>query len=135
MTPYHKGPVGAAAHHFTLSDATLLSDGGVRFAVYLDGGTPAVPAHIMKVEVFGPDGAALATWDWQALSALPPTAIANDFAYNRFKPAAYGLEAGVGARAVVTLPPPADADAARAGAEVRITDVDGKTFAARLAPA
>jgi len=91
LTPYHKGPVGAAAHHFTLSDATLLSDGGVRFAVYLDGGTPAVPAHIMKVEVVGPDGGALATWDWRALSALAPTAIANDFAYNRFKPAPYGL--------------------------------------------
>ena len=84
-----------------------------------------MPAHIMKVEVLGPDGGALATWDWQALSALGPTAIANAFAHNRFKPAAFGLEAGVGARAVVTLPPPANADAARAGAELRITDVDG----------
>ena len=60
LTPYHKGPVGATAHHFTLSDAALLGGGGVRFAVYLDGGTPAVPAHIMKVEVVGPDSGALA---------------------------------------------------------------------------
>ena len=135
LTPYHKGPVGAGAHHFTLSDATLLSDGGVRFAVYLDGGTPAVPAHIMQVEVVGRDGGALATWDWRALSALAPSAIANDFAYNRFKPAPYGLEARVGAKAVVTLPPPASADATRVGAEVRITDVDGKTFACNLLPA
>jgi thiosulfate dehydrogenase (quinone) len=75
------------------------------------------------------------TWDWRALSALAPTAIANDFAYNRFKPAPYGLEAGVGAKAVVTLPPTADANATRAGAEVRITDVDGKTFARTLTPA
>jgi thiosulfate dehydrogenase [quinone] large subunit len=135
LTPYHKGPVGPAAHHFTLSDATLLSDGGVRFAVYLDGGTPAVPAHIMQVEVVGPDGKALATWDWRALSALAPTAIANDFAYNRFEAAPYGLEAGVGARAIVTLPPPANADATRGGAEVRITDVNGKRFASNLPPA
>jgi thiosulfate dehydrogenase [quinone] large subunit len=135
LTPYHKGPVGAEAHHFTLFHALRLSDGGVRFAIYLDGGTPAVPAHIMKVEVLGPDGAALASWDWQALSALAPTAIANDFAYNRFKPAPFGLEAGVGARAVVTLPPPANADATRAGKEIRITDVDGKTFASALSPA
>ncbi len=135
LTPYHKGPVSAAAHHFTLSDATLTSDGGVRFAVYLDGGTPAVPAHIMKVEVVGPDGGALATWDWQALSALAPTAIANAFAYNRVKPAPYGLEAGVGAKAVVTLPPPANADATESGAELRITDVDGKTFASTLSRA
>ena len=134
LTPYHKGPVSAAAHHFTLSDTTLTSDGGVRFAIYLDGGTPAVPAHIMKVEVVGPDGGALATWDWQALSALAPTAIANAFAYNRVKPAPYGLEAGVGARAVVTLPPPANADATESGAAVRITDVDGKTFACNLTP-
>ncbi len=135
LTPYHKGPVGAAAHHFTLSKAMRLSDGGVRFAVYVDAGTPAVPAHIMQVEVVAPDGRALATWDWRALSALAPTAIVNDFAYNRFKPAAYGLEAGVGAKAIVTLPPPADADATRAGAEVRVTDVNGKTFTSSLPPA
>jgi thiosulfate dehydrogenase (quinone) len=96
LTPNHKGPVGATAHHFT------------------------------------PDGGALATWDWQALSALAPTAIANEFAYNMVKPAPYGLEAGVGARAVITLPPPANADATKAGAEVRITDVDGETFACNL---
>ena len=134
LTPYHKGPVGAGAHHFTLSDATLLSDGRVRFAVDLDGGTPAVPAHIMQVEVVGRDGGALATWDWRALSALAPAAIANAFAYNRFKPAPFGLEAGVGAKAVVMLPPPANAKATRAGVEVRITDVDGKTFACNLTP-
>ena len=60
---------------------TLLGDGGVRFAVYLDGGTPAVPAHIMKVEVFGPDGGTLAACDWQALSALATTtkALGADF--------------------------------------------------------
>ncbi len=135
LTPYHKGPVGAAAHHFALSDAMLLSDGGVRFAVYVDGGTPALPAHIMKVEVVGPDGGALATWDWRALSALAPTAIVNDFAYNKFRPAAYGLQAGVGTKAIVTLPPPADAYETRAGAEVRVTDVNGKTFASNLPPA
>ena len=69
------------------------------------------------------------------MSALGPSAIANAFAYNRVKPAPYGLEAGVGAKAVVTLPPPANAGAIRAGAELRITDVDGKTFASKLTPA
>jgi thiosulfate dehydrogenase (quinone) len=70
-----------------------------------------------------------------SLVAVALSAIANDFAYNRFKPAPYGLEAGVGARAVVTLPKPADVGATRAGADLRITDVDGKTFGAHLAPA
>ncbi len=94
-----------------------------------------MPAHIMKVEVLGPDGAALASRDWQVLSAPAPTAIANDFAYNKFKSARFGLEAGVGAGAVVTLPPPANADATGAGKELRITDVDGNTFASALSPA
>jgi thiosulfate dehydrogenase [quinone] large subunit len=135
LTPYHKGPVSSAAHHFTISDATRLADGGVRFAVYLDGGTPAVPAHIMNVEVIAADGAVLATWNWQSLSALAPEAIANDFPYNKFKPAPFGLEAGMGARAIVTLPPPADAAATGAGARLQIIDVDGKSFSAPLSPA
>ena len=104
LTAYHGGPVSAATHHLTLSDATILADGGVRFSIVLNGGTPAVPAHVMKVEVVGADGKPLATWDWQSLSALPASAIINDFPYNRFKPGAYGLEAGMGAKAIVTLP-------------------------------
>jgi uncharacterized membrane protein YphA (DoxX/SURF4 family) len=134
LTPYHGGPVSAAAHHLTLSDATMLSYGGVRFAIALDGGTPAVPAHVMKVEVVGPDGKALVTWDWKALSALPASAIVNDFRYNRFKPGHFGLEAGMGASADVTLPLPADAAAPPSGAQLRVTDVDGKTFATSLIP-
>lgn len=134
VTPYHKGPVGAAAHHFTLSDAARLADGGVRFTVYVDGGTPAVPAHIMKVEVVGTNGAPLATWDWRALSALSATAIANDFAYNRVRPAAFGLAAGVGAKAVVTLPSPENPDAIKTGAALSVTDVDGGTFTFPLTP-
>ena len=49
------------------------------------GGTPAVPVHVMKVETVGPDGKPLAAWDWRTLSALAPSAIVNDFPYNRFK--------------------------------------------------
>jgi hypothetical protein len=46
VTPYHGGPVvSPARHHFGLSDGALLPDGGVNFHVYLDGGTPAAPAH------------------------------------------------------------------------------------------
>ena len=134
LTAYHGGPVSAAGHHLTLTEATILADGGVRFAITLDGGTPAVPAHVMKVKVVGPDGKALATWDWEALSALPASAIVNHFAYNQFKPGPYGLKAGMGAAAVVSLPPPANAAMLRSGAQLRVTDVDGKTFVSRLTP-
>jgi hypothetical protein len=89
----------------------------------------------MKVEVVGSDEKALATWDWQALSALPASAIVNDFPYNRFKPGPYGLEAGMGAKAVVTLPQAASATSPTPGAQLRVTDVDGKTFTSSLIPA
>jgi thiosulfate dehydrogenase [quinone] large subunit len=133
VTPYHKGPVGAEAHSYGLADATRLADGGVRFSIALDGGTPAVPGHVMAVEVLDAAGRAVASWDWRALAALAPTAIVNDFPYNRFKAGTFGLEAGMGAKAVVTLPPspgglPAD------GATLRVTDVDGQTFSAGLKP-
>lgn len=135
LTPYHGGPVSAETHHLALSDAAILADGSVRFSIALDAGTPAVPAHVMKVEVVGPHGKALATWDWQALSALPASAIVNDFPYNRFKPGPYGLEAGMGAKAIVTLPPAASATSPTPGAHLRVTDVDGKIFTSRLIPA
>ena len=135
LTPYHGGPVSAAAHHLTLSEAAILADGGVRFTIALNGGTPAVPAHVMKVEVVSAEGKPLATWDWQSLSALPASAIVNDFPYNRFKPGPYGLEAGMGAKAIVTLPPPGNAIPPTSGARLRVTDVDGRTFASSLGPA
>ncbi len=135
LSPYHGGPVSAETHHLTLSDATILADGSVRFSIALDGGTPAVPAHVMKVEVVGPDGKPLATWDWQSLSDLPKSAIVNDFAYNRFKPGPYGLEAGMGAKAIVTLPPATSTTSPTPGAQLRVTDVDDKTFTSSLIPA
>ena len=135
FTPYHGGPVSAATHHLTLSDATVLPDGGVRFAIALDGGTPAVPVHVMKVETVGPDGKPLAAWDWRTLSALAPSAIVNDFPYNRFKSGPYRLEARMGASAIVTLPPPAGAISPMSGARLRVTDVDGRTFTSSLSPA
>jgi thiosulfate dehydrogenase (quinone) len=133
LTPYHGGPVSPAAHHFTLSDAAALNDGAVRFAVYLDGGTPAVPAHIMKAETLSADGTIVATWDAAALSALPQTAINNDFPYNTFRAGAFGLEAGMGARATITLP--AQPNAGKRAEALRITDVNGRTFTCKLATA
>ena len=134
VTAYHGGPVSAAAHHFSLSEAAVLGDGGLRFRIALNGGTPAVPGHVMKAEVLGADGKVLATWGTEALSALPASAIVNDFAYNRFAAGPFGLEAGMGAQAVVTLPPPPGGGlAAGLGEVLRITDVDGKAFLGALA--
>ncbi len=137
VTPFHGGPVSPTKHHFALSDGAVLPDGGLRFHIYLDGGTPEAPAHVMKAELLGPDGKVQASWDTKALSTLPPASIHNDFAYNKFKAGPYGLVATMGAMATVTLPPPATPSAtpAQTAATLRLTDVNGRSFTATLAPA
>ena len=60
VTPFHGGPVSPTKHHLTLDHAALLPDGGVRFHVYLDGGTPEAPAHVMQAELVGPGKQVLA---------------------------------------------------------------------------
>jgi thiosulfate dehydrogenase [quinone] large subunit len=128
VTPFHGGPVSPTKHHLTISQVSVSGDGSVRFHVYLDAGTPEAPAHVMKAELLAPDGRTLATWDTEALTALPATAIRNDFGYNRFKAGPYGLAASMGAKAWVTLPPPADALGAAGASKLRLTDVNGRAF-------
>jgi uncharacterized membrane protein YphA (DoxX/SURF4 family) len=40
VTPFHSGPVSPTRHRVALSNGVLLPDGGVKFQIYLDGGTP-----------------------------------------------------------------------------------------------
>lgn len=132
VTPYHGGPVSPTQDHFTLNDGMVLPDGGVRFHIYLDGGSPAVPAHIMKVELVGRDGQSIETWGTDALTRLPPTSIRNDFAYNKFMAGPYGLVATMGAEATVTLPPTAAGELVAGGVTLRLIDVDGRGFTTAL---
>jgi thiosulfate dehydrogenase [quinone] large subunit len=134
ITPFHGGPVSPAQHHLTLSHGIVLPDGSVRFHVYLDGGTPAEPANILEARLVGSKGAVLEQWDGAALSHLPATAIANDFAYNRFTPGPFGLSAKMGAEATVTLPPAMPHTAGLDTAEtLRLRTVNGHKFSASLA--
>ena len=134
VTPFHSGRVSPTTHHFTLRDAELLPDGAVRFEIYLDGGTADIPAHIMKAEIVAADGRVLSSWDSPALSRVPSEFIRNRFAYNRFVTGPYGLVAGMGAQAVITLPPAAPVDPTSVqGGKLRLTSVDGVAFSANLA--
>ena len=133
VTPFHGGPVSPTLHHLTLTKVTVLPDGSVRFHVYLDGGTPEAPAHVMKAVLLDPAGQLLATWNTETLTKLPATAIRNDFAYNKFKAGPYGLVATMGAMATVTLPPAADAKQIPANAVLKLTDVNGRTFTGLVA--
>ena len=111
----------------------VLPDGGVRFHIYLDGGSPTVPAHIMKAELIGTDGHSIESWNTDALTRLPPISIRNDFAYNKFMAGPYGLVATMGAQATVALPPAADVELPAGGVAIKLIDVNGRSFTTALA--
>jgi uncharacterized membrane protein YphA (DoxX/SURF4 family) len=130
LTPFHSGPVSPTKHHLALSQATLLPDGSVRFHVYLNGGTPDAPTHVMAADLLDSDDHVVAHWDAANLSKLPEASFANDYAYNKFEPGPFGIRAAMGAAATVTLPAAAGNTA---NAKLfRLMDVDGQTFTVPL---
>jgi thiosulfate dehydrogenase [quinone] large subunit len=135
LTPFHSGPVSPTKHHFSLSDASLLPNGGLKFHIYLDGGTPDAPAHIMKAELIGAKNEPLETWNTEMLTRLPADSIHNDFAYNKFKAGPYGIVAEMGAMATITLPPEPNHPPAGGNTTLRLTDVNGRRFSVKLAGA
>jgi thiosulfate dehydrogenase (quinone) len=130
ITPFHGGPVSPSKHHISLADGVVLPDGAVRFHAYLDGGTPAAPSNVMTAVLTSNDGSVLEHWDGTALSHLPASAIANEFAYNRFAPGPFGLRAQMGAMATITLPVASGADSGslHSAATLQLRTVNGNTF-------
>lgn len=134
VTPFHSGSVSPTSHHFTLSHGQLLADGGVRFHIYLDGGTGDIPAHIMKAEIKDRTGRILETWNSETLSRMPADSIRNEFAYNKFEIGPYGIVARMGAKAIITLPPlQGTALTSRGAASLTVTNVDDVSFSLKLA--
>jgi uncharacterized membrane protein YphA (DoxX/SURF4 family) len=131
LTPFHGGPVSPTKHHLTLSRAELLPDGSVRFHVYIDGGTPEAPVHVVAADLLDSNKHSVAHWNAALLSKLPKTAFANDYAYNKFGPGAFGIQAKMGAAATLALPVPAS-ETTTAARYVQLTDVDGSTFTAAI---
>jgi uncharacterized membrane protein YphA (DoxX/SURF4 family) len=134
VTAFHGGPVSAARHHLALADGAVLPDRSVRFHAYLNGGTPAAPSNIMAAALMARDGSVLEHWDGAALSHLPPSLIANEFAYNRFAPGPFGLSAKMGAEAIIRLPGMAPGMATSGSdmlgkvATLRLRTVNGNSF-------
>src|SRR6266850_3687205 len=130
ITPFHGGPVSPSKHHLALTDGVLLPNGAVRFHAYLDGGTPEAPSNVMTAVLKSNNGSVLEQWDGNALSHLPTSAIANEFAYNRFAPGPFGLRAQMGAMATITLPVASGADIGRlqSAATLQLRTVNGNTF-------
>jgi thiosulfate dehydrogenase [quinone] large subunit len=136
ITPFHGGPVSPSKHHLDLTDGVLLPDGAVRFHAYLDGGTPEAPSNVMTAVLKANDGSVLEQWDGTALSHLPTSAVANEFAYNRFAPGPFGLQAEMGAMATVTLPAASGTDTGRLrnAATLQLRTVNGNTFNVAVRP-
>jgi uncharacterized membrane protein YphA (DoxX/SURF4 family) len=130
VTPFHGGPVSPSKHHLSLTNGVLLPNGAVRFHAYLDGGTPEAPSNVMTAVLKSSDGSVLAQWDGTALSQLSTAAIINEFAYNRFVPSPFGLQAQMGAMATITLPSPNGTNISRLSraATLQLRTVNGNTF-------
>jgi thiosulfate dehydrogenase [quinone] large subunit len=89
--------------------------------------------HVVAADLLDADKQPIAHWDAAQLSALPKTAFANDYAYNKFAAGPFGIRAPMGAAATVTLPPPhATSDATGGARFLRLTDVDGRSFSVAL---
>ena len=131
VTPFHPGPVSASKHHVTLTEAVVRGDGSVSFRAYLDGGTADVPAHIVRIELLGADRRSVEIWNGTMLGALAKSAFVNDYAYNRFRPGLDGIQAEVGAKATITLPPArTNLGLAPGPYLIEATTIDAKSFAA-----
>jgi thiosulfate dehydrogenase (quinone) len=131
FSPFHSGPVSPTAHHVTVSEATLDEQGKLHFHATLDAGTPEAPLHIVRAALLDANDVPVVQWDAQALSHLPKSAFANDYAYNRFGPGPFGLRAPMGAASYITMMLPADtAGGATKAVWLVLTDVDGRTFTA-----
>ncbi len=130
VTPFHGGPVSPTKHHVTMTAGVLGADGSVRFHAYLDAGTPEAPSHIVDAALLAAgSGEVIAHWDTKTLTTLPKSAIVNDFAYQQFKPGPFGIVAGVGAMATITLPPvPGAAPPPSAGTVLRLTSANNHVF-------
>jgi thiosulfate dehydrogenase [quinone] large subunit len=133
VTPFHGGPVSPTKRHLALKNAVLLPNGGVRFHVYLDAGTPEAPVHVVEADLLDRDNHIAEHWTAADLAKLPKASFANDYAYNKFAAGPFGIRAPMGAAATITLP---GLDGARDTSvdRLRLTDVDGQAFTVALAP-
>ena len=105
VTPFHGDPTGLKAHHIALTDGKLVGNKLVSVRMYVDAGTPTVPAHIISIHLLNKDGEVVASWSGKQLSRLEPKYIHNVYAYQKVAPdTILGLKAGLAAKAELQLP-------------------------------
>ncbi|EIM5533583.1 quinol oxidase, partial [Salmonella enterica subsp. enterica] len=107
-------------------------DGSVSFHAYLDAGTPEAPVNIMDAWLINSQGEKVFHWDTRMLSSVPAANFRNDYDYNKFKPALYGIEGEVGAKATITLPATAEPLKDEMPLTLRLVDSRGAEFSIML---
>ncbi len=127
FTPFHGGPVSPGKHHITLSQGTLSPDGRLKVFAYLDGGTPAVPSHVVRVTVNGPSGT-METWSGKTLEKAAKGHIHNVYIYNKFGPGLFGIKAKMGAKAWITLRPAQPVHLTAGQYTIIFQNINGKKF-------
>lgn len=135
FTPYHGGPVSPAKHHWKLDHATLLTDGGVTFHVYVDSGVAAEPSNVLEAALVDiSTGKPVEKWTSSTLSALPKSAFSNDFAYQQIHTGKFGITGPVGAQATVRLPSamPSWATIGQGSYVLELTSVNGHVWKAPI---
>lgn len=105
FTAYHEGPVNPAIHHLALSNPLLKEDGTIAFTAYVDSGTPATSAYIMRITLKDENGKLINRWEAHDLHQLTNAQIQNQYQYNRFQVGEFTLEAPVGAKAHLIFKP------------------------------
>lgn len=97
--------ISTTLHHFLLTQGRLSADGSVQFNIYVDAGTPAIPAHIVRIDLKSAiQDQVVESWNMEQLSKISQSNINNEYKYNRFTIGKYGLAADTGARATIRLP-------------------------------
>jgi len=111
VTPLHSR-TNFHRHDIALTHAALAPDGAVTFDAYVDAGPDTGAAYIVAAKLLDASGAVAAQWDGAALAGLSAGTIRNAYPYawaSKFKPEVIGFSGQTGARAAITLPPPAGA--------------------------
>ncbi len=128
VTPLHSR-VNFHRHHLDLSDVTVTAGGALRFKAYVDSGPDTGAAYIIAARLLDGAGHVAAQWDGATLATVPAASMRNAYAYawaSRFKPETIGFSGQTGARAVITLPPPATTDLDPSAAyQLELEAIDG----------
>ena len=134
LSPLHSR-VNFHHHDIAITGLKVASDGSTSFDAYVNAGPDTGAAYIIAATLLDGSGQKLAEWDGQGLAALPPTAIRNTYPYawaSHFGTERIGISGQTGARATITLPPPANAvQASESTSRVLLLEaIDGTTWRA-----